>query len=81
MKHHFFSLFHNYFLRYLFFTYLGFDDINALGPDYSRNGGRVLYVRDLSRGILASSACIEKGRRMSIDVNIQIFFIAIILFS
>ena len=45
------KLFHNYFLRYLFFTYLGFDDINTFRPAYGRDGGRVLYVRDLSRGI------------------------------
>ena len=40
------------YLRYLFFTYLGLDNINTLGPAYGRNGGRVLYVRDQSRGIL-----------------------------
>jgi hypothetical protein len=45
------KLFHNYFLRYLFFTYLGLDDINTLWPAYGRDGGKVLYVRDLSRGI------------------------------
>ena len=45
------KLFHNYFLRYLFFTNLGFDDINTLWPACGRDGGRVLYVRDLSRGI------------------------------
>ena len=59
------KLFHNYFLRYLFFTYLVLDDINTLWPAYGRDGGRVLYSRD--RGILSCQS-VDEDRSLFVSI-------------